>query len=129
MRRLFRNREGSSTVDFAFAAPVLVTLMLGTVQMGVSFHSSGALRHAAGEGVRLAKVDPSATDAEVIARVKSELPTMDPDKITKLTFQRGTTNGADYGEVTIEYRVDPIIPLLPVPPVTLSETKKAWLPQ
>nr|WP_137678009.1 TadE family protein [Parerythrobacter lutipelagi] len=129
LRRLLRSREGSSTVDFAFAMPVLVTLMLGTVQMGVSMHASGALRHAAGEGVRLAKVDPTATESEVLDRVRSELVTMDPDNITKLTFQRGTTDGADYGRVTVEYKVEALIPLLPVPPITLSETKQVWLPQ
>lgn len=129
LRRLLRSREGSSTVDFAFAMPVLVTLMLGTVQMGVSMHASGALRHAAGEGVRLAKVDPTATETEVLDRVRSELVTMDPDNITKLTFQRGTTDGADYGRVTVEYKVEALIPLLPVPPITLSETKQVWLPQ
>ncbi|MCB2086490.1 MAG: pilus assembly protein [Sphingomonadaceae bacterium] len=129
LRRLLRNRAGSSTVDFAFALPVLVTLMLGMVQMGVSLHASGALRHAATEGVRLAKVDPDATETEVLTRVKSELAAMDADKITTLKFEHGTTNGADYGKVTVGYRVDPLIPLLPVPSINLSEEKQVWLPQ
>ena len=129
MRAFLTNREGSSTIDFAFALPVLATLMIGMVQMGVTLHTSGALRHAAGEGIRMAKVNPDATEAEVLNEVRDELVAMKADNITNLTFTRGTSNGADYGEVSISYRVDPIISFLPVPPVTLTETKQAYLPE
>ncbi|MXP46230.1 hypothetical protein GRI43_02335 [Altererythrobacter luteolus] len=129
MRTLLTNRDGSSTIDFAFALPVLATLMIGMVQMGVTLHTSGALRHAAGEGIRLAKVNPDATETEVLDEVRDELVAMKADNITELTFERGTSNGADYGEVSISYRVDPIISFLPVPPVTLTETKQAYLPE
>lgn len=129
MRALLANREGSSTIDFAFALPVLATMMIGMVQMGVTLHTSGALRHAAGEGIRLAKVNPDATEVEVLNEVRDELVAMKADNITNLTFTRGTSNGADYGEVSISYRVDPIIKYLPVPAVTLTETKQAYLPE
>ncbi|WP_164931308.1 TadE family protein [Erythrobacter sp. HKB08] len=129
LRALTADREGSSTVDFAYALPVLVAFMLGIVQMGVTLHSSGALRHAAGEGVRLAKVNPDATETEVLDRVRSELTAMDRDKITSLTFERGTSDGADYGRVSINYEVEPIVPFLPIPTITLSESKQAYLPK
>ena len=129
MRALLTNREGSSTIDFAFALPVLATMMIGMVQMGVTLHTSGALRHAAGEGIRLAKVNPDATETEVLNEVRDELVAMKADNITNLTFTRGTSNGADFGEVSISYRVDPIIKYLPVPAVTLTETKQAYLPE
>lgn len=84
-RKLLVDRRGSGSVDFAFAMPVVVTLMLGTIQLGVYLQASGTLRHALGEGIRYAKVDPDATETEVLNEVKDEMPAMDPQKITSLT--------------------------------------------
>jgi Flp pilus assembly protein TadG len=131
MRTLFSitaDRRGAAAIDFAFALPVLVAIMLGTLQLGTTLHASGALRHAVGEGVRLAKVDPAATQAEIEAVVRANLPPMDPAKITRLEVSRGTSNGAATGRVTLEYRVDSIVPILPIPSVTLSESKQVYLP-
>lgn len=128
LRLLIRDTTGSGSVDFAFALPVLVTIMLGALQMGQVLHASGALRHALGQGVRYAKVNPTATEAQVVAEVKDELAAVDPDGITKLKFTRGTTNGAKWGTAEISYKMEPMIPLVPVPPIELNESKTIWLP-
>ena len=128
LRKLRRQASGSTTVDFAFALPVVVILMLGTLQLGLYLQASGTLRHALGEGIRFAKVDPDALEADVLAEVKDEMPSMDTSKITKLTFERGTSNGADYGKIAISYKLEPIVPLVPIPPITISEEKTAYLP-
>ena len=128
IRKLMSDRRGASTVDFAFALPVLVTIMLGAIQLGVYIQASGTLRHALGEGIRYAKVDPDATRDEVIAEVKNEMPAMDRESITELTFERGTENGAKFGKIAISYRLTPMIPMVPLPPITIKEEKTAWLP-
>ena len=126
--RLRRSTHASSTVDFAFALPVLMIIMLGTLQLGVYMHVSGSLRHALGEGIRYAKVYPSATADDVKNEIKSELPAIDPDNITALVFIRGTSGSIDYGAAGIRYRLEPIIPLIPVPAITITETSVAYLP-
>lgn len=126
--RILRDKGGSGAVDFAFAFPVLITLMLGTIQLGMYLQASGTLRHALGEGIRYAKVYPDATTEEVLNEVRSEMPIMDQDKISRLSFVRGTSNGAQYGRLTIAYQLEPMFPLVPVPPITISETKTAYLP-
>lgn len=128
LRHLLRNDRGSSTVDFAFALPVVAIIMLGTIQLGIYLQAAGTLRHALGEGIRYAKVDPDATQSQVLEEVKDEMPSMNSDNITKLTFERGTTNGADYGRIAISYKLEPIVPLVPVPAITISEEKTAYLP-
>ena len=127
-RKLLADRRGSGSVDFAFAIPVVVTLMLGTIQLGVYLQASGTLRHALGEGIRYAKVDPTATQTQVLNEVRDEMPAMDPQKIKSLTFERGTANGADYGKIAISYRLEPMIPLVPLPAITINEEKTAYLP-
>ncbi len=125
---LIRDRSGSVAVDFAFAFPVLITLMLGTIQLGVYLQASGTLRHALGEGIRYAKVYPDATSTEVLDEVRSEMPAMNTANISRIQFTRGTYNGADYGQISISYKLEPLIPLMPVPAITISETKTAYLP-
>lgn len=125
---LGRDTKGAAVIDFAFALPVLVTLMLGTIQLSNTLHASGAMRHAVGEGMRLAKVDPTASIADIKAAVTNNLPAMDASKITKLEVSRSTVNGARTGAITMEYTVEPIVPILPIPDVTLTETKQVYLP-
>jgi len=126
--KLLRDRSGSVAVDFAFAFPVLLTLMLGTIQLGVYLQASGTLRHALGEGIRYAKVYPDATSTEVLDEVRSEMPAMNTSNISRLQFIRGTSNGAEYGRISIAYKLEPLIPLMPVPAITITETKTAYIP-
>jgi len=128
MRKLLRSTGGSSTVDFAFALPVLVVMMIGIMQMGLTLHASGAMRHAVGEGIRLAKVDPTASQSDIEAEVKDEMTALDLDKIVTLEVTRGTSNGVAFGRIRLQYRVDPVIQLLPVPAITLTEEKQAYIP-
>lgn len=127
-QKLRRDTRASSTVDFAFALPVLVTIMLGTMQLGQYFQVSGTLRHALGEGVRYAKVYPSATQAEVLAEIRDELPAVDQSKIKALVFVRGTSSGIKWGAAGIQYNLEPMIPLVPVSAITITETSISYLP-
>lgn len=128
IRRLLREQHAASTVDFAFALPVLATIMLGTMQLGQYFHVSGSLQHALGEGIRLAKVDPTATSTEIRAEVEDEMAAIDTSNITGFAFVRGTSSGIDYGAVAIRYQLEPMIPLVPVSAITIQEVKVAYLP-
>lgn len=127
-KRLRRDTRASSTVDFAFALPVLIIIMLGTLQLGVYLHVSGTLRHALGEGIRYSKVYPNATADDVKAEIKDEMPAVDAANISALVFIRGTSGSIDYSAAGIRYKLKPMIPLVPLPPITITETSIAYLP-
>ncbi|HSM53464.1 MAG TPA: TadE family protein [Erythrobacter sp.] len=128
MRRILRSSSASSTVDFAFALPVLITIMLGTLQLGQYFQVSGTLRHALGEGIRYAKVYPTATQAQVTDEIRDSMPAVDQGKISAVVFVRGTSGGIDWAAAAIRYRLEPFIPFIPVPPITIQETSVAYIP-
>jgi hypothetical protein len=103
-------------------------LMVGLLQVALVMHANGALRHTLGQGIRFAKVYPGATQAEVIAQTRGSLADLDPDKITSLTFERGTaTNGATYARLSIRYELRPVIPFGPVTVIPLSQTRSAYI--
>ena len=124
---LRRDRSGSSTVDFAFALPVRVLMMIATLQAGQILHARGSLRHAVGEGVRLAKVNPAATETMVLDRVREQLPSLKAERLSNLAFQRGTANGARTARVTASYTTEASYPVISFP-VTITEAKTVYLP-
>ena len=121
--RLLRDTSGATTVEFVFALPVLATFMIGVLQFGQVLQANGAIRNALGDGIRYAKVHPTATQSEVITQTKAGLAGVSLNGIKTLTFQRGMQNGANYGEITISYQMEPMIP-----PITLNQSKTAYLP-
>jgi Flp pilus assembly protein TadG len=128
MRRFPKDDRGSVGLEFGIAIPVLVALIIGVLQFGLVLNANGAMRHAMGEGLRLAKVDPSASNTEVTDRVKAQLVGVDPAGIQTLTFNRATSNNIERGTMTMTVRLTPVIPFAAVPPITLTETKTIYLP-
>ena len=127
MAHLTRDRTGSSTIDFAFALPVLAIIMIATLQAGQVLHARGSLRHAVGEGVRLAKVNPTATESDVVTLVRAQLPSLNPTRVTGLGMTRGTANGAETATVTATYTTEANYPIISFP-VTITESKTVYLP-
>lgn len=128
MRRIHTDDRGSVGLEFGIAIPILVALIIGVLQFGLVLNANGAMRHAMGEGLRLAKVDPGATDTEVTDLVKAQLLGVNQTGIQTLTFNRATTNNIDQGTLTLTLRLTPVIPFAAIPPITLTETKTIYLP-
>ena len=49
-RRLFRNREGVSAIEFAIILPVLLTILMGIFQFGTAMNDYLVLTNAAAKG-------------------------------------------------------------------------------
>lgn len=128
LRSLKSDHHGATVVEFALALPVLVTMMIGILQFALVLHAGGAARHALGEGIRHAKVYPLATESEVLAITRGSMDGANPGGIEDLTFVRGSNNNAQYGRVTMRYRVEPVIPFAPIPPIIIEEERQAYLP-
>lgn len=126
-RALLRDRTGSSTIDFAFALPVLAVVMIATLQAGQVLHAKGSLRHAVGEGVRLAKVKRTATEADVVAAMRAQLPSLNATRLSNLGMTRNTANGVRTATVTATYTTEANYPIISFP-VVITETKTVYLP-
>jgi Flp pilus assembly protein TadG len=127
--RLLRNERGSTAIEFAVALPVLVAMIIGVLQFGLVLNANGAMRNAMGEGLRLAKVDSSATTTDVLNRTRNTLVGVDHNGIQSLTFTRGTSNNVETGTMTMTIQLSPIIPFAAIPPIVLTQTKKIYLPE
>jgi Flp pilus assembly protein TadG len=70
-RKLLSCDQGQSVVELALALPVLLLLVLGTIDLGMGFRTYIALTNAAREGVRWVSVRPDDVDG-ALARVAVE---------------------------------------------------------
>ena len=129
LNRLRRDERGALGLEFGIAIPILVALMLGVLQFALVLGASGSMRDAMGEGLRLAKVNRTATADQVTARARSRFDWGELSDIQTLTFSRTTqSNGIQLGTMTMTYAMQPVIPFVPLPSIQLTETKTIYLP-
>ena len=125
IRKIRRSQEGASAVEFALAAPVLVTMMWGIFQFGVLFGSDAGMQHALGQGARFATIWPTPTDTQVKERMADELFEMGYGEFAIADPVRDTANG--FIDLRIQYRFTPNLLFFTLPQVTLTRNKRAYI--
>lgn len=73
MRRLLRNTSGAAAVEFAIVLPVLVAVLMGTIEFGLILYSKNALQSVARDVARQLAVNTLGED-QVDLTVKNSLP-------------------------------------------------------
>lgn len=127
VRRALRDRTAASVIEFAFALPVAVALVLGILQFALVLQASGAIRHAVGEGVRYANLHQDASQSAVATHVRAQMAGIDRAGIDAITLERGVSNGAQYDKVAIEYRLEPVVPFVELNPIVLSDSALSYV--
>ena len=102
-----RADEGQASVELALVLPLVVTLLLAVVQLGLLVRDQILVVHAAREAVREAAVDPAA-DAPRKAALASS--TLDESRMTVTATGRGATGSRV--RVEVAYRAPTAVPLL-----------------
>jgi Flp pilus assembly protein TadG len=129
-RALHRDQRGGAIIEFAFALPILIALLIGILQSGLMLYAKSGMRHGIGEGVRHAKVHRIADSAAVLAKVRSAAFGVEASGIQSLTFQRSTNaNGEDIATIAMTYQPNSFIPFVSRLPITLSESRTVYLPE
>jgi Flp pilus assembly protein TadG len=67
IRRFLRDRRGTAVIEFAFVAPVLFALTIGTIDVGRLVWSASMLHHMAREATRYASVRGAESNNPVTA--------------------------------------------------------------
>jgi Flp pilus assembly protein TadG len=130
LRALRRDQRGGAIIEFAFALPILITLLIGMLQSSLMLYAKSGMRHGIGEGVRLAKVNRTADSALVLGKVRSAAYGINASGIRTLTFQRSTNaSGEDLVTIAMTYQPNSFIPFVRRLPITLSENRTVYLPE
>lgn len=116
--RLFGDRGGGAAVQFAFALPILITLLLGGMEFGRLFWTWTTIQYAAEETGRYAMGKPSATASELTTYLRGKLPGMDASTID-VVITPETVGGVNYMNIVAQFHFS-FLSLFPIAPVDLQ---------
>lgn len=105
-----RSEKGQSTVELALIMPILMLILMGILDFGMTIHTYLSLEHAGREASRAASIGKS--DAEITQMVW-DASGLDENKITVSVFpNQANRKRGNYATVTISYPIDFHTPLI-----------------
>lgn len=99
------SERGAAAVEFALILPILLSIVLGTIEFGRAYNTQISLTHAARETARSMAVSGNWTKAVSLGR--SAAPSLDTDEMTFTAAPAACTAGAMV-TVTIDYPLNTI---------------------
>lgn len=130
LRRLLRDDSGSFVINFAFALPIVLSAIFGTIELGRLGFSKAALQYAAEEATRYAVVrEGEVTDQQIEDYAASKLTGV---------FHRGTAviaattptdpvTGTSRVTVQVTYNYQFLMPFLPSSGIQLTGTSSGFI--
>jgi len=89
LARVPMRERGASAVEFALVAPLLILLVFGIVEFGITYNRVQGLHAAAREGARLASL-PQTTSGQITSRVNEALDGIPLDGAPTITITPNT---------------------------------------
>jgi Flp pilus assembly protein TadG len=71
--RLLCDRRGNAILEFAIVGPLLLTLMLGTIDVGRMFYIRQSLEYATEEAARYYALNPSAASSDITSFLQGRM--------------------------------------------------------
>jgi Flp pilus assembly protein TadG len=106
LSRIKASREGDGAVEFALTAPILIGLIVGTMNLGIYFWAQNSVSNAVDQAARQAPIYPRPTTSELQAVFKGALLKTETDGTVELNSVSGTTSsGVEYVDLSADYDV------------------------
>lgn len=116
---LGESQAGGAAVEFAFALPVFLLLLIGIVECGRAVWTNYSLQTAVDDTARYVLANPTATDAQIITYVGNKLDLLDGSKVT-VTVTRDTVSGVNFVAVSAAYAFSALEMIFPAGTLSLS---------
>lgn len=127
-RQIGADRAGVTAIEFAVVAPIFLLMIAGVVEVGRAYWINNTLQFAVEETTRQAivVVDPSTITGGALSEAdRSNLEAYFATRLSGLsgvtpTFAVDTAGTATFLTVSTSYPFQTLIPLVEIPPVTLT---------
>lgn len=140
--------RGQGIVEFTYALPILLLILVGMVELGMAFNDTLTLGYATREGARVGSAlgnggatscnggaDPAGVDATIVAAVQRIIMSpgsdVDPSRISEIRIYRATETGAISGGLVNRWRWSPgngpdVDPGVGAARLDFAESARAW---
>jgi Flp pilus assembly protein TadG len=112
---------GQSLVEFALAATLLISLLLGIVDFGRAYYTQVRIKNAVAQGGYYAIQNPN-NDSGIRDQIRQELSSLNPAvQNSDITIARDCASGAEQTTIAVEYQHSLLFNfIIPSAQVTLS---------
>ncbi len=139
-RKLFKNENGATAVEFSFVFPVLLLLLFGMFEFCRVVFTQGILSYSAEQGTRFAMVnfDHDNIDADYIAAIKDEIEAKSRDSFILISDENisdfnievvTNVDNTSIVNITIDYNYQMSMPIIPHADFTLRGRSESFLVQ
>jgi Flp pilus assembly protein TadG len=118
-RRLRHDEAGTTAIEFAVIAPVLILLVLAILQFGLALQIRSEMGQAAARAVRHVMLNPDANDTEFKAPVFKSLDSYDSRKLN-VTAGQVTVGNTVFRTISVSYDLSISLPGSSLDLVTLT---------
>jgi Flp pilus assembly pilin Flp len=123
-----RNERGAGAVEFALAAPVMLSMVIGVAQLGTLFQANAGIQHAIEEAARVAAVYPTPDNVEDLVLAKLEASRFGMTGTLTPEVEEGEADdGMKVLDISLSYAVPLDFIFFKTPPVTLSHSRRVFL--
>lgn len=127
---LLRNRRGAGAVEFALISPILLGLLVATMNLGVYFFAKNSVGNALDEAAREAPIHPRPTDAELRAVFSAALLKAEATSTVTLNITKGTSaSGIEYVDLDATYLIPVDLIFTVAGSLPASAERRVYLPE
>lgn len=109
IRRLCYCQVGSTSVEFAIIATILILVTFGVIEFGRGLNVRNQLSLAADYGARTILIDKKISDSALVSEIRSAFAAAAPT-LLQVTIGTETVDGLQFRTVTLSYPLTLLIP-------------------
>lgn len=124
--RLRSDRRGATLAEFSLTLPLWIILIFAVFNISRFYWARAGLQNGLGEAARTATLWPARSNAVLRAAFDDTMFGMTSTEAPTLTFTPGTVGGQTFVDITVTYNPKFYLVLVPVQPITLTYSRRAF---